>query len=160
MLILPELYIQAIKLIGCDEIQRRTLRANAYATMKELNAINKVTMNCYKPSKPIKLDEVGYNSDSDDKAPLFDNTFIMDYTLGNRAKDTSIVDYEEMVARAVCNRVYGTVADDIKSEEDNLLRLFSQSKEPLYNSCGTSKAVYPYRCQPANLSPTYILQFC
>ena len=144
MLILPELYIQAIKQIGCDEIQRRALRANAYATMKELNAINKATINGYKPSKPIKLDEVGYNSDSDDKAPLFDNTFIMDYTLGNRAKDTSIVDYEEMVARAVCNRVYGTMADDIKSEEDNLLRFFSQSKEPLYNSCGTSKAVYPY----------------
>ncbi len=145
VLILPDVFIRTVSQIGHDERQCEVLRANAYATIRELNAITKIKTQGYKPTNPIKLDEVGFNSDDEqDGKPVFDRTHLIDYEVKTGSAFMSIIDYEKMIARIVCERAFGPIGDDLRSLEDNLFVRLTRSADPLYGSCGIANAVYPY----------------
>lgn len=156
ILVLPDVFIRTIKGIRDDEGQCRTLRANAYGAIRELNAITKVRAKSNKKMNlinPIVIDEVDFDSvkNSGDGKSVFDYAFFMgDVTAGGSALN-SIKDYEKAVARLVYMQLIDPMSSDMRSEEDNLLRNNQKEPEPLYGACGTAKAVYP---------ADSILEFC
>lgn len=142
--LLPDVFVRTINQIGNDRNECEILRANAYAAIRELNAIQKIKKNSYKPSSPIKLDELGFDSEKEsNNKPVYDFAFLIDEVAPTGVGLNSIVDYEKMVANMVYMQMFSPISHDIFSEEDNLFRLFNTSNEPLYNTCGIAKAVYP-----------------
>ena len=156
ILVLPDVFIRTVKGIRDDEGQCRTLRANAYGAIRELNAITKVRAKSNKKMNlinPIVIDEVDFDSvkNSGDGKSVFDYAFFMgDVTSGGSALN-SIKDYEKAVARLVYMQLIDPMSGDMRSEEDNLLRNNQREPEPLYGACGTARAVYP---------ADSILEFC
>lgn len=147
ILVLPDVLIRTIRGIREDKGQCRALRANAYATIRELNAITKAKMKGKAPKlvNPIKLDEVDFDSSNDpDGAPVFDKAYLMgDVTAGGSALH-SIIDYEKVIARLVYMQIFDPRFNQAYVEYDDALwGYFKPSIEPLYGSCGTAKAEYP-----------------
>lgn len=131
--ILPDVFIRTIGQIFCDEMECEVLRANAYAAIRELNAITKIKTRSYKPSVPIKLDEVEFDSEKEqDGQPVFDRAYFMDIETSSGLAFNSIVDYEKAVAQTVYAQLFAPSSIGILTRD-----------EPLYGSCGTAKAIYP-----------------
>ncbi|MBQ8147114.1 MAG: hypothetical protein IJ039_10045, partial [Clostridia bacterium] len=144
ILILPDVFIRTIAQIGHDEAECRVLRANAYATIREINAISKSKTASPKLFDTIKLDEVGYSSDNGlgDK-PVFDRTYLIDYEAKTGGAFMSIADYEKTVARIAYMQLFPPLFGNTNSMEDTIYKRFQIANDPLYGSCGTAKAKYP-----------------
>ncbi|MBQ8145371.1 MAG: hypothetical protein IJ039_01175 [Clostridia bacterium] len=142
MLILPDIFIRTINQIGRDERECKILRAHAYATVRELNAITRIKTTGYKPSHKIRLDEVGFDSDCrQDGKPVFDYAFFLD--VFNDHTPRSIVDYEKIIARMVYAKLFGPADNEGVYLEDAVFSQYQYAEEPMYGICGTAKAEYP-----------------
>ncbi|MBQ8145372.1 MAG: hypothetical protein IJ039_01180 [Clostridia bacterium] len=144
ILVLPEVFIRTVSQIGRDENECRALRANAYATVRELNAITKVKTKGYTPTNPIIIDEVGFNSNdkaSFDGTPVFDNIYFLDDVTASGSACKYIVDYEKAAACMIYMQMLEPVDDG--PYDDALFRVYPISEEPLYGSCGAARAEYP-----------------
>ncbi|MBQ8145370.1 MAG: hypothetical protein IJ039_01170 [Clostridia bacterium] len=144
ILVLPEALIKCVRQVGNDERMREKIRANAYATIRELNAITKIRTGVYKPQKRVWLD--GF-ADSERKyecedASVFDYAFFVDCDMDENNRD-SIEDYEKSVARLTYMHMLAPASDGAYTKEDSAYRQHQLSKEPLYGLCDTAKAIYP-----------------
>ncbi len=142
--VLPDVFINTIEDIRTDETEIQSLYANAYGAIRELNAITKIKTKGMKPLLPVKLDNL-FDSDADasDGLPVYDYAFFIDDISEGGSVLTQIDHYEEVVSRLVYMQLYAPMHDDLYSEEDNLFKRFQKSKEPVFGSCGTAKAIYP-----------------
>ncbi len=144
---LPDVFVSTVDDIRNNLTTRTRHYANAYAAIRELNAITKI--------RKSGLDELGgritldklFDSDKDANAgkPVFDFAFFVDDRDENGVRLDSIAEYEEAVAQLVYMQLYAPMRNNMYSEEDNTFLAFTANEEPLYGSCGTSKAVYSSR---------------
>lgn len=140
--LLPDIFVE-----NCDSVKKNPRKklyhyANAYAAIRELNAINKVIKRNYTPDRRIIIDGL-FDSDNPTKKPVFDNAFFIDNVDANGASFNTVSAYEKMVAQIVYMQLYAPMQSELYSVEDNLYRSFERSPEPIYGSCGTARAEYP-----------------
>ena len=142
--VLPDVFINTIEDIRTDDTEIQSLYANAYGAIRELNAITKIKTKGMVPLLPVKIDNL-FDSESGqpDGQPVYDYAFFIDDISEGGSVLTQIDHYEQVVARLVYMQLYAPMHDDLYSEEDNLFKRFQKSKEPVFGSCGTAKAVYP-----------------
>ncbi len=143
--LLPDVFVRTIDDIRNDATETMSQYANAYAAIRELNAITKVKKFGDPTSMPIKIDNL-FDSEADqgEGHPVFDYAFFIDDVADRGSVLANIRQYEEVVARLVYMQLYAPMHDDLYSEEDNLFKRFEECREPVYGSCGTARAVYPY----------------
>ncbi len=142
--VLPDVFINTIEDIRTDDTEIQSLYANAYGAIRELNAITKIKTKGMVPLLPVKIDNLFDSEDGQpDGQPVFDYAFFIDDISEGGSVLTQIDHYEQVVARLVYMQLYAPMHDDLYSEEDNLFKRFQKSKEPVFGSCGTAKAVYP-----------------
>ena len=139
--LLPDIFIRTIPNIRDNPRKKLYHYGNAYAAIRELNAPNKIVKGHLKPERPIIIPDL-FDSRKPPRKPLFDNAFFIDDVDAKGAAFTSIEAYEEMVAQIVYMQLYAPMCSEMISVEDNLFRAFEKSREPVFGSCGTAKAVY------------------
>lgn len=143
--LLPDVFV---KTIGDIEKNKKTSvrhYCNAYAAIRELNAITKI-MKYGDSSLPerISLDKLfDSEKDSGGGKPVYDLAFFVDYRTNTGRVLGSISEYEKMAAQLVYMQLFAPMAGPMYSEEDNAFLAIEEHGEPLYGSCGTAKAVYP-----------------
>lgn len=142
ILLLPDIFLRTLDNIRNNPMKKLSLYANAYAAIREINAINKIIKTGEKPERPIIISDL-FDSNNPPSHPIFDNAFFIDDVDANGAAFDSQQAYEKMVAQIVYMQLYAPMHKEMISVEDNLYKAFERSKDPIYGSCGTSKAVYP-----------------
>lgn len=143
--LLPDIFISTVKDIRDSKKTMVRHYCNAYAAIRELNALTKISKsNSVELAEKIALDGL-FDSTRDQNSgkPVFDFAFFIDDKDENGVRLNSIDEYEKMVAQLVYMQLYAPMRTNMYSEEDNTFLPFTQNEEPLYGSCGTSKAVYP-----------------
>ena len=142
--VLPDVFINTISDMADDNTEIQSLYANAYGAIRELNAITKIKTKGMSPLLPVRIDGLFNSEDGQpDGQPVFDYAFFIDDISEGGSVLTQIEHYEQVVARLVYMQLYAPMHDDLYSEEDNLFKRFQKSREPVFGSCGTAKAVYP-----------------
>lgn len=142
---LPDVFVSTVKDIRDNKTTKVRHYCNAYAAIRELNTITKIKKNdsVDLPEKIELGDLFDSIRDKDSGKPVYDFAFFVDDKDENGVRLESIGEYERMVAQLVYMQLYAPMKDDMYSEEDNAFLSFIENEEPLYGSCGTSKAVYP-----------------
>lgn len=142
--VLPDVFIQTVEDIRKDNTEIQSLYANAYGAIRELNAITKIKEKGMSTLRPVKIDDL-FDSRTDQREgkPVYDYVFFIDDISEGGSVLDQIDHYEQVVARLVYMQLYAPMHNNLYSEEDNLFKQFQKSKEPVFGSCGTSKAVYP-----------------
>lgn len=141
--VLPDVFVRTIDEFR-DQKKQRSIYANAYGAVRELNAITKIKGNGLHMSRRIQLDGL-FDSDRDrgDGKPVYDFAFFVDDISEAGANLGDLAEYEKVVARLVYAQLYAPMADRMSSMEDNLLKLLQGSNEPVFGTSGGAKAVYP-----------------
>ncbi len=142
---LPDVFAHTINDIKMNKATMVRHYTNAYASIQELNTITKIRMGGdVELSEKITLGDL-FDSDRDKGIgkPVYDFAFFVDYKDENGITLETIAEYEKMVAQLVYMQLFSPINEDMFSEEDNTFVEFVKAEEPLYGSCGTSKAVYP-----------------
>ncbi len=144
ILVLPDVFIDTLDDIRNDENETQSLYANAYAAIRELNAITKIKTKGMKTFLPVTIDNL-FDSEKDvsDGQPVFDFAFFVDNITEGGSGLKELEQYERVISRLVYMQLYAPMHDDLYSEEDNLFKRYEKSPEPLFGSCGTAKAKYP-----------------
>ena len=142
---LPDVFVSTIKDIKNNKTTSVRHYCNAYAAIRELNTLTKIKKNnSIELPQKIELGNLfDSDLDSDSGRPVYDFAFFVDDKDENGVRLESISEYEKMVAQLVYMQLYAPMNSDMYSEEDNAFLSFIENEEPLYGSCGTSKAVYP-----------------
>lgn len=142
--VLPDVFIRTVEDIRKDDREKKSLYANAYGAIRELNTITKIMTKDYTPPLPVRIDHLfDSTKDANSGQPVCDYSFFIDDVSEDGGVLTDLAGYEEAVARLVYMQLYAPMHDDLYSEEDNLFKRFQLSSEPLYGSCGAAKALYP-----------------
>lgn len=142
IMLLPDVFINTVPNIRNNPTKPLYHYANAYAAIRELNAINKVVKGKITLPKPMVIDGL-FDSRKPPQQPVFDNAFFIDSTAQGGASFNDLKTYEQLVAHSVFMQLYAPMQDEMVSVEDNLYRAFETNPEPVYGSCGTSCAEYP-----------------
>lgn len=143
---LPDLFKEKMD----SDDQTVSIYANAYASLKELNAINNVCLSTDESADRIRMKIDGmFDSKKDrgkaEKKP-FDFIFFVDDVNSNGRVLRSLEDYKELMITATHMQVYSPLTDMGDSREDNIiLAIIGGNGKPLYGSVGASKIVYPYK---------------
>lgn len=140
--LLPDIFIRTIPNVRKNPRKKLYHYANAYAAIRELNAMNKAIKEKVQLARPIVIPDL-FDSRKPPQKAIFDNAFFIDDVDAQGAAFDSIEAYEEMVAQIVYMQLYAPMHNEMISVEDNLFRAFEKSPEPVFGSCGTSKAEYP-----------------
>ncbi len=140
--LLPDIFVNTISAAKSNPRKKLYYYANAYACIRELNAFNKIIQKGYTPARRIVLDDL-FDSDAPAKRPVYDYSFFIDHSDANGASFNTIGEYEEMIAQLVYMQLYAPMVNEMVSVEDNLYRSFEKSVDPVFGSCGTSRALYP-----------------
>ncbi len=142
---LPDIFVSNVKDIRDNKATKARHYCNAYAAIRELNTITKIKKsNSVELTEKIALGDLFDSiTDADTGKPVYDFAFFVDDKDEHGVRLESIAEYEKMVAQLVYMQLYAPMKDDMYSEEDNAFISFVENEEPLYGSCGTSKAVYP-----------------
>lgn len=143
--LLPDVFVSTVRDIRDNKTTSVRHYCNAYAAIRELNALSKIMKgNSVELAEPIVLGKLfDSRTDSDFGKPVYDLAFFVDDKDENGVRLESIGEYERMVAQLVYMQLYAPMKNDMYSEEDNFFLTGFENEEPLYGSCGTSKAVYP-----------------
>lgn len=143
--LLPDVFIDTLKNVRENATTKNRHYANAYAAIRELNAITKIQKNV-PIAMPSKIEIEGLfdsTRDADRGKPVFDYFFFIDSKNANGVGANSMSEYEKMVAQLIYMQLYSPIAENMRSVEDNFFLAFSTSDNPLYGACGSSKAEYP-----------------
>lgn len=146
MFALPDIFMSK----NASAKQQNSMYANAYAALRELNAINQVCLSKEPDADAInmQIDKL-FDSKRDrlrvDKKP-FDFIFFVD-NLNDRGKVMrDIEDYKQLLATATYMQVRSPITDAGDSREDNaIFSLMEGGGRPLYGGVGASRIVYPYQ---------------
>ncbi len=143
--LLPDIFIDTLDDVRNNKSTVMRHYANAYAAIRELNAITKIRLgNFIDLEYPIRIDNLfDSEKDADCGKPLFDFAFFVDSEDERGVKLSSAKEYEQMAAQLIYMQLYAPMATPMYSEEDNTFLRFIACNEPMYGSCGTSKAEYP-----------------
>ena len=143
--LLPDVFVSTIQDIKTNKTTSVRHYCNAYAAIRELNALSKIMKsNAVELAEPIVLGKLfDSTKDSDYGKPVYDLAFFVDDKDEHGVRLESIGEYERMVSQLVYMQLYAPMKNDMYSEEDNFFLTGFENEEPLYGSCGTSKAVYP-----------------
>jgi len=147
MLLLPDVFVKTIKDVQNNDFLEDRHYANAYAAIREMNALAKIKdTNGYKPKVPLKIDELFDSEDLNNprrsKKGLFDLIFFVDYENKAGANLRAISAYEDITAQLAYTHSYSPMSNSINTKEDNVF-LNSIRQGFSFGSCGTAKAVYP-----------------
>lgn len=144
VLVLPDVFITTIKDIETSKDEKKNLYANAYGAIRELNAITKIKEKGIQPELPIRLDGLFDSNDkSMDGRPVYDYVFFIDNISASGTEMKTIEEYESFISKVIYMQLYAPMKDNLYSEEDNLFKIFHDCEEPIFGSCGASRAVYP-----------------
>lgn len=144
--LLPDIFTHTIDDIARSDRKKSRHYANAYAAMRELNALTKIRLDSnFVIDKKVVLDDL-FDSEEDANSgkPVYDYVFFIDYKDKYGVFLDNIKEYEKVVAQLAYMQLFAPMSDDeLHSREDNNFLVYARSHDPLYGSCGTSKAVYP-----------------
>ena len=156
MFALPELFVRVNRE---DETKVRAMYANAYAAIRELNAMNlcvsgsRVRTNDYGKSINIKIDtkSEGLLFDSNDpkfiskyNSKPFDLIYFFDRTNSSGRILGSLDEYYQVMADVAYTRLYSQLEQTIEDDESNEMDKRSQIPTAIYGGAGYAKIVYPY----------------
>ncbi len=147
---LPDIYVGAQN--GPSLIEN--VYANAYASLKELCAINRLFSGNSRLSAGIRMrfsDQFDSDTDRDAngqfpavKSP-YDFIFFVDDVNGRSGKLNSIEAYNEQIADIAYMQLYSPMAQNMSSEEDNQIRSrIISNGQRIFGSAGFSRIVYPH----------------
>lgn len=142
--LLPDVFVHTVNDIRDNNTAKERIYGNAYAALRELNAITKVLKGSpVRLTKKIKLDEL-FDSDANRGAGkgVYDLAFLIDESGGGITLN-SMAEYEEFAAQLTYMQLFAPMSTSMYSTEDNLFIQVTSKSEPMYGSCGTAKAVYP-----------------
>ena len=145
-LLLPDIFINA-RVTRPDETG--DLRANAYASLKELNGIIRSIRGTGHTRNTIDLEFMpGQRNLAVDRVP-YDSVFLSDYeNADNKSLGTgeeAINRYLEQAADALFLQLFTPIGEKNISHEDNLIRKVVEADGlNLYASSGVAKLIYPY----------------
>lgn len=161
--------IRITGLFGCPDIyvgvnahdpeKRRSMFANAYASIRELNAMNmcvggsRAVSNDYGKSINIKIDtrSEGKLFDSNDpyftgsyNAKPFDLLYFVDQENADGFELGNLQDYYHVMADIAYTRLYSPLEGAIQDDESNEMNRRATVPTAIYGSAGYAKIVYPY----------------
>ncbi len=146
---LPDIYVKCQH----GDMLIENVYANAYASLKELCAINRLFSGNDRLSDGIRMQFDGlFDSQADKvngKLPItkvpYNFIFFIDNT-NERGKTLSTIEaYEKQLADVAYMQLYSPMANNIYSEEDNRIRdLISSQGQKIYGSAGYSRIIYPH----------------
>ena len=142
---MPEIFSNTLDNIKKNDEKIQQHRANAYASIKELNFINGVMYGKIQDYPERIVIENVFDSDVDANKgkQLFDYAFLVDHLGKNGTYLKTFDDYIDYVRDMVFMQLYEPLTENLYSDEDNLFRQFIRAQEPLFGACGTSKVIYP-----------------
>ena len=140
----PDIYMASTD----DAVQRQSKYANAYAAIRELNAINRVTLGIA-PKDSIKMTlEDQFDSQRDfGRAELkpFDLMFFIDKLNLARRELPSLEHYTQLMTNITYMQVYSPLIQNQYTVEDNrFINIMMSEGEAIYGSAGTASLEYPY----------------
>lgn len=160
--------VQIIGLFGCPDLfsivaendqERENMFANAYAAVRELNAMNLAVCGSnelvgdYAKSIKIKIDTEaeGRLFDSQGRefqcnyaAKPFDNIYFIDKNNAHGAVLRSLEQYYQCMADIAYTRLFSVMEDTVRSGENNELQSHAKMPTAIYGSAGYSRVRYPY----------------
>lgn len=160
--------VQIMGLFGCPDLfsavaendqERENMFANAYAAVRELNAMNLAVCGSnelvgdYAKSIKIRIDteSEGRLFDSKGKefrcnysAKPFDNIYFIDKNNAHGAVLRSLEQYYQTMADIAYTRLFSVMEDTVRSGENNELQNHAKIPTAIYGSAGYSRARYPY----------------
>lgn len=145
MFLLPDILIES-RITQEDETA--DLRANAYASVKELNAI--VSSATRNTNTTIDMEvEPGQEKLAIEASP-YDSCFLLDYA--NIDKEhlgtgiPALIAYKKQAVNTLYLQIFSPIASNSRSAEDNLIRKNINSEGlNFYGSAGVSHLIYPYQ---------------
>ena len=142
---LPDMFMPSTD----DEIQKESKYANAYGAVRELNAINEVSLSASDKADRIKIEIEGfYDSEKQRKSGSipFDLLFFIDDLNKVQRKLPDLESYKELMAKITYLQVYSPLTVRQDTVEDNrLITLMQSGYRALYGSAGASSLKYPYK---------------
>lgn len=153
MFLLPDIFVNLVPDLRRieNESARRRHYANAYAAIKELNAISQImqegkhTISYDGVDGKITLGEL-FDSDRDSGkgCSVYDKAYFIDYQNASGASLRSQNAYEKMVAKMVYMQLYSPISIELNSTiNNNATHVQLNRIESVYGSCGVATAEYP-----------------
>lgn len=144
--LLPDIFVKTTQ-VGEDDEKKERVYANAYAAIRELQAITKVLKgNSIELAELIQIKEGELFDSTRDKKkgyPVYDLSFLIDAQGDQRIQFNTLKEYEEMVAKLAYMQLFAPMQSEMYSVEDNDFLSVRAAEEPLYGSCGIATAEYP-----------------
>ena len=147
---LPDIYTGSLH----NDQEIESVYANAYASLKELCAINRLFSGNDRLAKDIRMRYEGLfdsqkDQDRSGKLPItmvpFNSIFFVDNVSSDGEKLPSLPAYESMIAEIAYMQIYSPMAPNMFSQEDNLIRSTILSRgQRIFASAGCSKIEYPH----------------
>ncbi|MBQ2749429.1 MAG: hypothetical protein IJF34_06575 [Clostridia bacterium] len=130
-------------------VQKESMYANAYAALKELNAINQVCLSDDPSADAINMQILPLFDSKKDRGNVqkkpFDFIFFVDDINSRGMVLKSLEDYKRLMTTATYMQVYSPITAAGDSREDNaILTVIDGDGKPLYGGVGASKIIYPY----------------
>lgn len=146
MFAMPDLFMS----VNPSPLQRESMYANAYAALKELNAINECCLSDSVAANDIHLNiDKLFDSNRDRRSALkkpFDFIFFVDNINERGMVLETTEDYLDLMTTATYMQVYSPVTPMNDSMEDNaILTVISGNGKPMYGGVGSAKLIYPYQ---------------
>lgn len=142
-----------------DEGKRRAMFANAYAAIRELNAMNiavsgsKNVTNDYGKSISMEINSRSEGRLFDSKSPDFTSDFnakpydllyFVDEFNNEGGILPSLNEYYEVMADIAYTRLYSPLEESIRSDESNEVTAHINIPTAIYGGAGYGKIIYPY----------------
>lgn len=130
--------------------QKNSMYANAYAALRELNAINLVCLSKDPAADAIRM-QIDNLFDSkrdrmDASKKPFDFIFFVDNLNERSEVKEEIEDYKQLLTTVAYMQVYSPITEAGDSREDNaIFSIMEGGGKPLYGGVGASRIVYPYQ---------------
>ena len=143
--ILPEVFFEVIP----GETERDNLKANAYATLRELDAFlmkgDHTLPDRYKDSVKMAFPRTGSDEHEEYDVRPFDFCFLFDAQNADGAKLNSFEQYLDHAANCIYSQSIGPMNKRSNSSEDNTIRRLAREKgRNRYAGAGASMMIYPY----------------
>lgn len=143
--ILPEVFFEVIQ----GETERNNLRANAYATVRELDAFlmkgNGTLPKNYEDSVKMKFPRVAADGYEEYDVSPYDFCFLFDAQNAEGGKLNSFTQYLDHAANCIYALAIGPMNKRSNSSEDNTIRKLAKERgRNRYAGAGSSMLIYPY----------------
>lgn len=142
--LLPDLFIRNIPSLLGNSRTRIYLQANAYASLRELNAAFQVRRNGLQTESPFVIDDL-FDASREGGAVrgIYDYVYLIGDANRNGIAYNSLAEFETMLADGIFARNYHPMASAFFSTEMHGYAPMLGTSEARYLSMGSAKAVYP-----------------